>query len=95
MLHLTELWRQELDKNRTGGVLFIDFKKAFDSICLEAMALKFKACGLSGNLYNFIVDLGGCGMWRLQYTCTVLNLLFHWSPLSCASTVFRDRDIVM
>ena len=45
MLHLTELWRQELDKNRTGGVLFIDFKKAFDSTCLEAMAVKFQACG--------------------------------------------------
>ena len=56
MLHLTELWRQEIDKNRTGGVLFIDFKKAFDFICLEAMALKFQACGLSGNLYNLIVD---------------------------------------
>ena len=56
MLHLIELWRQELDKNRTGGVLFIDFKKAFDSICLEAMALKFQDCGLSGNLYNLIVD---------------------------------------
>ena len=33
MLYLTEAWRQELDKNRTVGVLFIDFKKAFDSIC--------------------------------------------------------------
>ena len=30
-----------------------------------------------------------------QYTCTVLNLLFHWSPLICTSIVFRDRGIVM
>ena len=28
-------------------------------------------------------------------TCTVLNLLFHWSPLICTSIVFRGRGIVM
>lgn len=56
MLYLTEAWRQELDKNRTVGVLFIDFKKAFDSICHKTMALKLQACGISGNVYNLIVD---------------------------------------
>ena len=30
-----------------------------------------------------------------QHTCTVLNLLFHWSPLICTSIVFRDGGIVM
>ena len=30
-----------------------------------------------------------------QLTCTVLNLLFHWSPLMCTSIVFRDRGLVM
>ena len=56
MLHLTEAWRQELDKNRTVGILFIDFKKAFDSICHKTMALKLQASGISGNLYNLIID---------------------------------------
>ena len=56
MLHLTEAWRQELDKNRTVGILFIDFKKAFDSICHKTMAFKLQASGISGNLYNLIVD---------------------------------------
>ena len=28
-------------------------------------------------------------------TCTVLKLLFHWSPLICPSIVFRDGGIVM
>ena len=56
MLHLTEVWRQELDRNRIVGVLFIDFKKAFDSICHKTMALKLQACGISGNMYNLIVD---------------------------------------
>ena len=39
-------------------------------------------------LYN------GLAIWQ-QMTYTVLNLLFHWSPLICTSIVFRDRGIVM
>ena len=50
MPHLTEEWRQELVKNRIVGVLFIDYKKAFDSICHKTMALKLQACGISGNV---------------------------------------------
>ena len=64
MLHLTEIWRQELDRNRIVGVLFIDFKKAFDSICHKTMALKLQACGVSGNMYNLIVD---CLSGRKQF----------------------------
>ena len=66
MLHLTEAWRQEQDKNRTVGILFIDFKKAFDSICHKTMAFKLQASGIPGNLYNFIVDYlsGRNNMWR-------------------------------
>ena len=30
-----------------------------------------------------------------RLTCTVLNLLFHWTSLICTSIVFRDRGIVM
>jgi len=56
MLHLTEVWRQELDTNRIVGELFIDFKKAFDSICHKTMALKLQACGISGNVHILIVD---------------------------------------
>ena len=56
MLHLTETWRQELEKNRTVGIWFIDFKKAFDSICHKTMALKLQASGILGSLYNLIID---------------------------------------
>ena len=66
MLHLTEAWRQEQDKNRTVGILFIDFKEAFDSICHKTMAFKLQASGISGNPYNLIVDClsGRNNMWR-------------------------------
>ena len=31
----------------------------------------------------------------MQWTCTILNLLYHWCLLICTSIVFRDRGIVM
>ena len=61
MLYLTEVWRQEQDKNRIMGVLFIDFKNAFDSTCHKTMALTLQACGISGNVYKLIVDYSS---WR-------------------------------
>ena len=56
MLHLTEVWRRALDETKVVGIIFIDFKKAFDSISHEIMALKLQACGISGSLYNLIMD---------------------------------------
>ena len=35
------------------------------------------------------------GTFPFPLTCTILNLLFHLSPLICPSIVFRDRGIVM
>ena len=32
LLHLTETWRNALDKGLKVGVLFIDFRKAFDTV---------------------------------------------------------------
>ena len=57
MLHLTELsmeTRATVDKNRTVGILF----KAFDSICHKTInGLQIlQASGISGNLYNLIID---------------------------------------
>ena len=40
-----------------------------------------------GGTFHFIME-------HFQ-TCTVVKLLFHWSPLICTSIVFRDRGIVM
>ena len=56
MLHLTEERRKALDEKKHLGIIFIDVKKAFDSLCHKTMALKLQACGISGNLYNLIID---------------------------------------
>ena len=54
LLHLTETWRRAIDQNKVVGVLFIDLKKAFDSISHDVLDQKLKAAGLSGDMYNFI-----------------------------------------
>ena len=50
MLHLTETRNEALDQGKTVGVLFIDFEKAFDSVCHKTLNIKMQACGISGNL---------------------------------------------
>ena len=52
MLKLTERWKQELVNGNVVGMLFIDFKKAFDSVCHKTLALKLQANGKSGNLFK-------------------------------------------
>ena len=56
MLHLTETWKEALDRGTTVGVLFIDFKKAFDSVCHTTLSIKMQASGISGNLLDWLND---------------------------------------
>ena len=40
LLSLTENWKQALDEGKVIGVLFVDFKKAFDSVNREILKKK-------------------------------------------------------
>ena len=42
------LMRMALDEKKHIGVIFTDFKKAFDSICHKTIALTLQVCGISG-----------------------------------------------
>ena len=56
MPHLTEKWKAALEEGKYIGVLFIDFKKAFDSISHETLDLKLQACGVSEHLHRLITS---------------------------------------
>ena len=56
LLHLTEVWKNEVDKGNVVGVLFIDFKKAFDSVCHKTLKQKLLEYGIKGKLYNILDD---------------------------------------
>ena len=44
------------DRGKTVGVLFIDFKKAFDSVCHTTLKVKMQAIGISGTLLDWLTD---------------------------------------
>ena len=52
MLHLTETWKEALERGKTVGVLFMDFKNAFGSVCHTTLSVKMQASGISGNLLD-------------------------------------------
>ena len=54
LLHLTESWGSSLDRGRKVGVLFIDFRKAFDCVDHTILAEKLKAVGLAGDMWKWI-----------------------------------------
>ena len=44
------------EKLYTVGVLFVDFKKAFDSVNRTILKKKLLACGFCGDIYDWLVD---------------------------------------
>ena len=56
LLLLTETWKQALDLGKVVGVLFVDFRKAFDTVDHTILQQKLQAVGISGTLYDLLVD---------------------------------------
>ena len=56
LITMTERWRAALDGNRIVGSIFIDFRKAFDTISHELLPLKLQTVGIMGDSYNWILD---------------------------------------
>ena len=52
LLKITEHWKTEIDNGKTIGVLFIDFKKAFDSVDHTILLNKTQGKGLAGELHE-------------------------------------------
>ena len=56
LLYMTETWKDALDKGYKVGVIFVDFKKAFDTIDHEILKFKLQAAGLPGDVHNWLVN---------------------------------------
>ncbi len=56
LIKMTENWRKALDGHQVVGVVFIDFKKAFDSISHSVLLHKLQGLGISGDLWFSIAD---------------------------------------
>ena len=56
LLHLTETWKNALDRGLKVGVHFVDFRKAFDTVNHTILLEKLKAIGISGDLFSWLDD---------------------------------------
>ena len=54
LLYMTERWRKAIDAGKVVGVLFIDFRKAFDSVSHQILLKKMSACGISGEFHSYL-----------------------------------------
>ena len=56
LLHLTEVWKEALDDGFKVGVLFINFRKAFDCVDQIILGEKLKALGVSDDMWIWLMD---------------------------------------
>ena len=54
LLRMTEDWYKAINDGKVIAVLFIDFKKAFDSVSHKILLKKLAAAGITGDLYEYI-----------------------------------------
>ena len=71
-------WTGALDNYLLVDCIFINFKKAFDSVCHNKLLIKLAAYGISGNLLGWIKSFLSD---RKQHVC-VNNCFSDWSDVS-------------
>ncbi|PFX28286.1 RNA-directed DNA polymerase from mobile element jockey [Stylophora pistillata] len=55
LLAMIEQWKAAVDSGLTVGAIFIDFKKAFDTVSHNVLSSKLQAFGICGHLHGWIM----------------------------------------
>ena len=56
LLDVMDNFSNFIDKGLDFDVIYLDFKKAFDSVPHERLLIKLKSYGITGNLFNWVKD---------------------------------------
>ena len=56
LIYLTKTWKKCLGEGFTTGVLFIDFRKAFDTVDYNILEKKLQASGFYGDFNKFLMS---------------------------------------
>ena len=54
LLEIIELWTKSIDDRENIDVIYLDFRKAFDTVPFERLLSKLKAYGIEGNILDWI-----------------------------------------
>ena len=74
---MLELWKEDLDKGKSVGAIFMDLSKAFDTLNHDLLIAKLEAYGFSENFLNYIQSYLRN---RLQRT-NVINNFSLWKDI--------------
>ena len=54
LIHLTERWREAVERKLFVGILFVDFTKAFDTVSHNILLQKLNDLGIRGNIWLWL-----------------------------------------
>ena len=56
LLQVMEHWTKTLDDGNDVDIIYLDFRKAFDSVLHQRLLSKLKAYGISGSVLNWVMN---------------------------------------
>ena len=56
LLNMTENWRSALNQDKSIGIIFLDFQKAFDCVSHQILPQKLRASVICNETYKWIID---------------------------------------
>ena len=71
--HLTNIIGDSLDKKRKLLGIFLDLRKAFDTVDYNILLAKFQRCGVRGTAYEWFVSYFTGRLQRVHYHCASSN----------------------
>ncbi len=77
LLKVTEEWTKKLDEGETTDVIFMDFKKAFDSVPHRRLLEKVRSYGITGETWNWISAF----LTNRRQRVTVMGEMSPWHPV--------------